>query len=360
MSPPPVLRAPRLIPFHSWPAHLRDRVIESFGDPTIEDADGNLLAELSEDTQTNYKAALSVFLMFLLRSGISLAQGWEALLQPQLMWAFYVDQKAHFDASNRCQTGKPRTAQDYFDRIVSARLRLVPGQREILFDELRRRERRRSKCKQTKLVAPIDSQTLYRIATKQLEHYKAIIETGRATKLIFSRYQTALQVGFLSQVPVRKSTLLLMRIRDLQEANGRFVFHLDVPKNRGKETVTRENSEELTPYWLFFLESVRPFFRPDDTGALWSERTGKPLGAVNFTERFRRFIKREADVHMRPHLVRHAGASLAEALELDPRTVAAVIQDLSSSTPALHYASHKHSFSAASLDRLSRFSKGAV
>lgn len=358
MKPSSAQRTHQRISFLRWPSHLRDHLNKAFDDSTLRDAKGEFLDELAEDTRENYIAALSVFLMFLSQRGVDLAQGWEMLLQHDMMWEFYLQQKAKSEASSRSKTGKPRTHQDYLDRIVAARLRLVPGQRDILFEEHRRRERLRSKCKQAKLLAPVDAQTLFDISMSRMNEYKTAIENGTASKRIYCWYQTALQIGFLSQVPVRRLTLLLMHLSDMQEADGCFVFHLTVPKNRGKEVITRQTTPELTPYWQFFLGKARPFFKPAPTGALWSEKDGRPLGEENFGGRFKRFIKREANVHMSPHLVRHAGASLAEAMELDPQIVAAVIQDRATSTPALHYASHEHGFAPASLARLSQFTKG--
>lgn len=186
MSAPSHLHPRRLIPFRKWPVHLRDHLIAAFDDRYIEDVNGEFLKELSPDTRSNYIAALSVFLLFLSQRGVDLALGWEVLLQPDWMWQFYLEQKALFEANNRSKTGKLRTAQDYFDRILAARLRLVPEQRDPMLEEQRRRERRQSRCESKRLVSPVDSQTLFQVAVSNLEHYRNLIETGRSTSLVVS------------------------------------------------------------------------------------------------------------------------------------------------------------------------------
>ncbi len=84
---------------------------------------------------------------------------------------------------------------------------------------------------------------------------------------------------------------------------------------------------EMTPYWQFFLGTVRPVLNSRNLDDLWIHENGEALRANIHANRFVKFIREKTGLHMSPHRVRHAAADHAEAMGMDLKAIADLLQE---------------------------------
>lgn len=336
-----MVRAPKRtksIAFADWHPSLRKEWEDAFSDPNIIDEAGGIVLLLTEAHKRNVLHAVEIFIKYQTDWGVPLDRSLEDRLADTVaISTFYEIRREEEEEFSRSQRGKLTTALHNVERLQSARLRILKGRRDWLFDEYMRDLRNGCSGRGQVLSAPVDIPHLRRIATGALDVLKAAIEANTAVEGHYRDYQTALGLGFLVQVPVRVRSFCGMKASAQRLRNGCFTFQIPILKNRKWEALQYRMAEDMTPFFSFFLNTVRPFFNVGSRDDLWLYDDGSPLPAHIHAYRFTSLIRAGAGVHMSPHRVRHAAAAHAQSLGMNSAEIASVLQERNSTTVERHY-----------------------
>jgi integrase len=327
------------VPLELLPLELRQEWQSAFADPDIIDEwTGKPVQILSDAHQENVLEAVLQFIKFQMTCGVPLTTSLRDRLTDTVAITTYYELKREDEEENsRSQRGKLRTSLDYAERLQSARLRCLGGKRDWLFDEWMRDIRNECSMRAKILAAPIDLMRLRQIALDRMDALIPVIASGRAHERHYIEYQTAHAIAFLVHVPVRVRSFCSMQTTDITLRNETYTFGVPILKNRKWEALNYRMPREMTPYWRFFIDAVRPYFNVGDLNSVWLYDDGSPLPGHILAYRFTSLIRTAAGVHMSPHRVRHAAAAHAQSIGMSVAEIAAVLQEKNSTTVERHY-----------------------
>lgn len=316
------------IAFEDWPLPLQQEWQRAMTDPNIPDGNGGFLRILTDAQTRNIRQATEMYVKYQTDCGVPLDTSLqERFAYPASIIEFHAIKREDEEENTRSQTGRLKSSSDYVDRLHSARLRILDGERDPLFEEWLRETRDECGTRGEILVAPVDIPTLLRVATAHMDFLTESIRSGVASIEHYRDYQTAHTVGFLVHLPVRVRSLTNMKASLLVLRGGCITMQVPILKNRKWETLRFKMPAAMTPYWEFFLRTVRPVLNSNNLDDLWVHENGEALRANIHANRFVKFIREETGMHMSPHRVRHAAAEHAEALGMDLKEVAILLQE---------------------------------
>lgn len=158
----------------------------------------------------------------------------------------------------------------------------------------------------------VTSERLYALGTKLMD--RAITETRIAERISTAHafdYRDGLIIALLALVPLRKRTLVALRIGNHLVKNGD-LWALDIP---AADTKTRRPldypiSQELSTRIDFYLNQFRRLIPGAGTHtALWASNKRRPMSAIGIHKAVRRRTTKAFGFAVNLHRFRHAAAS---------------------------------------------------
>ena len=172
---------------------------------------------------------------------------------------------------------------------------------------------------------PIKAGEIFRWSLTRFAEVSVAEDTSDLRRAIHVRQ--ALMIGFLIARPVRRRTLLCMKVgRHVIPDGGVYRLRFDAHEMKDGRARSFLLPAKLVPVMQAYLDRHRPVLaNGNDTGALWLSQYGDPITEDGLSRELPKVTQKHLGVEMRPHAFRHVAAT--SVAETDPEHVN-IIKDI--------------------------------
>lgn len=137
------------------------------------------------------------------------------------------------------------------------------------------------------------------------------VDCNLSAKMRAIHFRQALMIGFLISCPVRRRTLLAMRVNDhVQPISDGYMLNFGAADMKDQKARSHRLPAQLVEPMRSYLADYRPILLDgNDTNALWVTQYGEGITPDGLSRELPKVTARHLNVGMRPHAFRHVAAT---------------------------------------------------
>lgn len=240
---------------------------------------------------------------------------------------------------------RPRTTYNYVRNLFEALRVMLPEQDWSMMTKLVSRLRQEIHPNPDKRPLLRDSRQLYELGVGLMRDAETDGIPGSLRQAV--DYRDGLLIAFLAARPLRRRTLLSIRVNEHLNRDGDYwMLHLPAEATKTRRPIEIDLPRDLGPYLDRYLSCYRRRFKAADChDALWASKNGRPMGGQALYRVITRRTQAAFGRPIHPHLFRDCAATTIAIR--DPQHVRTIAQILGHSTLDT---AHRHYIQAGALE----------